>query len=224
MRQEKPLYKFIKKKHAHEFFKNGNIRIGTLYDFRDVEKHGAEIGDLDEGTKTLTTGGYHMLDTADPSTIPSWYAPHFQKSFIPDGPDARLVMHAGGSGISVKLTVPNRYVFCTTEGIDAVVWKQPGYDACIKINSPSGFFKALTNKLKHKAHWITLDRCVYRSRTVIGEHDDQLEPALIKEQRHAEQREVRAIWEAVDHEINPFILKVKKARHFCELLTTSSPR
>ena len=71
----------MKRRHARSFLRDGLIRIGTLYDFRDEEQHGSEIGDKDEGTKTLTTDGYHYLDTADKSTIPSWYFEHFSNSF-----------------------------------------------------------------------------------------------------------------------------------------------
>ena len=92
-----------------------------------------------------------------------------------------------------------------------------GYDACIKITNPRGFFTALTNKMTHRAKWLTLDRCTYRPRIIIGDHDTGLEPSLIKEERYAYQKEVRAIWEAHDQDISPFILKAKKARFYCEL-------
>ena len=210
-----PLYKYMKKKYVHDFFKNGTIRIGTLYDFREIEKHGPEIGDIDEGTKTLTTDGYHMIDTADPSTLPSWLEESFQNTFKLKSESGQLIIHAR-DGIRVRLTVPDRFVFSVSDKFDEKLMHEFGYDSCIKINDPKEFFTALTNKMKHMASWMMLDHCIYRSRIIIGEHDIGLEPSLIKEERYSYQKEVRAIWEGQREDIKPFILKAKKARFLCE--------
>ncbi len=209
----------MKKKHADNFFKHGELRIGTLYDFRNEEKHGSEIGDKDEGTKTLTTDGYHFIDTADSSTIPSWYAKGFNDSFkLVDA--ARLQIHAR-DGVRVRLTIPDRYVFCMSDDYDSGLIENGGYSACIRIHNPGDFFAALSKEMRRKANWLGWGKCRYRPRLILGDHDDELEPALIKEERYSYQKEVRAIWAArQDNQdnIEPFILKVKKARYYCELI------
>jgi hypothetical protein len=210
------IYKYMKRRHLRSFLKDGLIRIGTLYDFRDVEKHGAEIGDVDEGTKTLTTDGYHFIDTANQNTIPDWYRECFESSFkVKDG--GRLQIHAG-KGVRLRLTVPDRYVFCASYEFDGGLIENGEYDACLKIINPMAFFLALSQKLKHRASWIGYGKCVYRPRIVLGDQDHGIEPSLIKEERYEYQKEIRAIWEARSETIEPIIIKAKKARFYCEVI------
>jgi hypothetical protein len=211
-----PIYKYIKRrKYANDFFEDGLIRIGTLYDFRQEEKHGTEIGDKDEGTKTLTTDGYHFIDTASPSTIPSWFSTNFSESFnLRDG--ARLQIHAR-DGVRLRLTVPDRYVFCASREFDGALISKCEYECCIRINNPLGFFGALSRKLKHKATLLGVGVCTYRPRLILGHEDSGFEPSLIKEERYKYQNEVRAVWSANQSDITPVIIKAKKARHFCEI-------
>lgn len=216
MDRNQPVYKYMKRRHARSFFKEGLIRIGTLYDFRKEEKHGTEIGDKDEGTKTLTTEGYHLVDTADPNTIPSWLNEHFFSNIkLQEG--ARLQLHAK-DGVRLRLTVPDRYVFCASYEVDDALIKNGEYECCVKINNPQGFFGALSQKLKYKAKWLGYGKCVYRPRLMLGHEDVGLEPALIKENRHAYQKEIRGLWAPAAAEIVPMIIKAKKARFYCEFM------
>ena len=50
------LYKYMKKEHAKLLTKQGSLRVGTLYEFRNKEKHGQEIGDNKEGIKSAYMG------------------------------------------------------------------------------------------------------------------------------------------------------------------------
>ena len=43
------LYKYGHTRHINGFFNLGKLRIGSLYDYRSVEHHGAQIGDEAEG-------------------------------------------------------------------------------------------------------------------------------------------------------------------------------
>jgi hypothetical protein len=71
----------MENKRVSSFMHDGLIRIGTLYDFRNLEKHGSDIGDTGEGTKTLSTDGYHFLDTDALESISCWYKDHFENTF-----------------------------------------------------------------------------------------------------------------------------------------------
>lgn len=44
-----PLFKGLETQHAESFFRDGTLRLGTLKDYRDPQKYGNEIGDLNEG-------------------------------------------------------------------------------------------------------------------------------------------------------------------------------
>lgn len=52
--QFKILYKYLKKEHAHSLLSKGIIRLGTLYEYRNIEKHGSVIGDDTEGKKSAS--------------------------------------------------------------------------------------------------------------------------------------------------------------------------
>ena len=216
MSTDAPIYKYMKKQHLRKFLKDGLIRIGTLYDFRDIEKHGDEIGDKDEGTKTLTTDGYHFIDSENIDTIPAWYREHFENTFkLNEG--ASLQIHAR-DGVRVRLTVPDRYVFCASYDFDGSLIENGEYDACLKIVNPLAYFSAISQKLKNRATWLGYGRCRYRSRIILGHQDHGIEPSLIKENRYEYQKEVRAIWESRNEEIEPIIIKAKKLRYHCEVI------
>ena len=48
-----PLYKYTKKEFAERFFDNGELLIGTIYDFQDEAKYGSKIGDSKEGWRKI---------------------------------------------------------------------------------------------------------------------------------------------------------------------------
>jgi hypothetical protein len=48
-----PLYKYSKWAHTEDLIRWGKIRVGTLRDYRNIERHAAGIGDAAEGHKEL---------------------------------------------------------------------------------------------------------------------------------------------------------------------------
>ncbi|MBI3366843.1 hypothetical protein HY041_04425, partial [Candidatus Roizmanbacteria bacterium] len=51
--REKPLFKYLKKEFSDKLFYDGELLIGTLYDFRNTEQHGHARGDKGEGEKEI---------------------------------------------------------------------------------------------------------------------------------------------------------------------------
>ncbi|MGE3920717.1 MAG: hypothetical protein AB7F64_07255 [Gammaproteobacteria bacterium] len=49
--QDKPLFKYLKKEYVEQLFTKSELLIGTLYDFRNQEKHGDARGDESEEKK-----------------------------------------------------------------------------------------------------------------------------------------------------------------------------
>lgn len=199
--------------------KKGHLRIGTLYDFRDEERLGSEIGDKDEGTKTLTTDGYHLIDTKNSNTIPRWLEGYLDGAFKPVGDDARLQIHAQG-GVRLRLTVRDRYVFCASFEFDSALIKNGEYDTCIEIFDPKSFFYTLSKKLKYNASYLAMGNCLYKPRIILGEQDQGQDPSFIKEDRYSYQKEFRAIWSANNSSIEPLFIEAKLARRFCRYKNT----
>jgi hypothetical protein len=49
---DRVLFKYMRKAHAQRLLSEGVVRIGTLYEYRNIEKHGLVVGDDAEGTKS----------------------------------------------------------------------------------------------------------------------------------------------------------------------------
>jgi hypothetical protein len=47
----KKFFKYLKQEHLRLFFKDGDMHIGTLYDFQKSEQHSYQILDKEEGGK-----------------------------------------------------------------------------------------------------------------------------------------------------------------------------
>ena len=67
---DKPLFKFFSKQFAEKFFNTGELRIGTLSDFRNQEQHGDHRGDKNEGEKETFEHIDHCL-IKDPTHLES---------------------------------------------------------------------------------------------------------------------------------------------------------
>lgn len=194
----------------------GEIRIGTLYDFRDVERLGPEIGDKDEGTKTLTADGFQKLDTGTPETIANWLKDSLNNS-IRTNSDGRLVICAG-SGIRSKLSVPDRYVYCSSYEFDAALISNGEYDACLEIFNPEAFITAISNKLKNRGHFLASRQCTYKTRLIPGDMDTGFDPSFLKEERHSYQKEMRSVWIPYRDKISPINIYAKKAKFHCRVI------
>ncbi len=126
------LYKYLHKKHADLLTKEGKLRIGTLYEYRDIEKYGSIIGDEGEGKKALYMDVESEKWTDDNQ-------PNFVKSFI------KIT-----NGVSVNLknvffekseVSLNYYLYCTTEKFDKNALQDFGYDSCVVIEDPRRFLE-----------------------------------------------------------------------------------
>ena len=121
-------------------------------------------------------------------------------------------------------TAYNCYVCCLTYELDADSMKRmdEDYDTAVRILHPELFLEALTNALGAKTNirWFGLAPCVYIHRDQhYSPASKSVPPMLIKEPRHSYQREVRLVWETLDAEVEPFLIKGSKASAFCAIVS-----
>ncbi|EAR56843.1 hypothetical protein SKA34_05165 [Photobacterium sp. SKA34] len=204
------LYKYMKKEHAKLLVEQGSLRIGTLYEFRDEEKHGQEIGDNKEGTKSTYMG----VDQACWSTANQ---PEFTKSFFKLEEDATL--NISGLTLEKPQTSPDFYIYCTTYEFDESAMRDFGYDSCVAIEQPENFLKCISKSLKHKGLYQGSYKCKYQSRRMPHDFDSGVHPALIKENEYSYQKEVRSIWLSTKDNIQPIIIKSKKIKKYCRIIS-----
>ncbi len=199
----------MRKPHADLLVKRGKLRIGTLYEYRDMDKHGYHVGDDGEGKKSL------YMDVKSEDWTPDTQ-PDFAKGLI-----------GIGSGISVHMenvlferpeNSPDYYLYCATQEFDETALQDFGYNSCVVIRNPNEFFAAITRKLRHRGIFEGIFPCQYLPRRVEHDKDHGIHPAVIKDPRYRNQKEVRALWRPFKKNICPLIIDCQEAAKHCRLL------
>ena len=203
------LYKYLHREHAKMLLKRGKLRIGTLYEFRDIEKHGAEIGDSLEGQKST------FMEIEKEIWNPN-NQPKFTKDFFNLGENSSLTIQ--GITLEKSISSPNYYIYSTTEVFDKSILSDFGYDSCIIIENPKKFFAAISRTLRYKGDFEGIFKCQYYPRKLPHDRDHGIHPVIIKSPEYAKQKEVRTLWKPKKTSIQPLIIECHKASKYCRLL------
>ena len=207
------LYKYLEHGFARRMLSQGEIRLGTLYGFRDEEQLGPEVGDRDEGAITLKTSGLTVVDTGGAGGVP-----FFLRDKIKAAGGARIQIVAR-DGVGRRHEDSDCWVYCTNDRYDKDLMRSLGYDACVEILDIEQFFFAISRKVQHHVSlfWGAA-KCVYRDRGIEHTDYDQTPPAFIKPPRLAHQAEVRAVWlPKTNAPIAPITVRAKKVVRLCRL-------
>ena len=150
------LFKYLKKEHGEQMLE-GKIRIGTLGNFRLIEKHGPQVGDLNEGVFD-----YFELQEHDPRV---------DKELLPDlssiGLSFGSVEERGQlSDAHIKFKEPVRmrdyFIYSTAKDFDHELFNVfSDYDCCIEIIKPNEFFDAIIDELTPYITKANVARCQY---------------------------------------------------------------
>jgi len=216
----KPLFKYCKREHACSMVEKGMFRIGTLFEFMSIEKHGTQVGDLDEGVKkTLFTAedfSGRTFEELPEELRRAW----FENGVVPDNAKG-ITIQAMNKKIGIVLSEigQNFYVFCMTEEASCIGAREFGYDACVRISEPLEFIDALTKDLA-KVRTIllarpALARCSYGTREERTGTKERTLPFLSKDAKYAYQKEVRAVWTPKGLPVEPVVIRNSRARDFC---------
>lgn len=203
------LYKYLRKDHAKMLLERGKLRIGTLYEFRDIEKHGTAIGDNEEGKKST----YMEIEK---ETLTPKNQHEYTKDFFNLGTDASLTIQ--GITLEKPINSPNYYIYSTSEVFDKNALNNFGYDTCIVIENPEQFFAVISKTFRHKGELEGIFRCQYHPRRLSFDQDHGIHPAIIKSPEYENQKEVRTLWKPKKKSIQPLIIECRKAAKYCKLL------
>ena len=209
------LYKYVKKEHLDAFFTNGSIKIGSLYEYRQVEKYGTVIGDDSEGTyiTELSKNGEYEIDMSRSSAEADFFRQHVLR---PDQKNTNgKIRMADGAKLISRTNSPDFYIYCVSNEYDSKVMKEFGCDSCIEILRPDIFFKAVTKKIRHKASYENVVNIVYGNKTAHYTTPHQVHPAIKKGFEYGYQKEVRAIWTPKKEIKSPLFIDVPKAIRAC---------
>jgi hypothetical protein len=217
--KEMPLYKYLSKENADKFFNNGELSIGTLYGFRDEEKHGKRIGDKDEGKKEIYE---HVDDTLISDPLNNQLTP-FVKKYLSIGKDAKNVRIVNCDFVQEHYS-KNLYIYCMCSEYKKELYVEFNANVCVRIKKPYKFIRAVSFLLQGKQKLENILSCKYGDRRqMYGQHDN-IHPCIIKDNCYRNQKEVRAIWiPEDDKDIVPLIitLNTKYVHRYCEIFNTS---
>ena len=209
-----PLYKYALRKDAISMMERGSFMIGTLYDFRNVEKYGSEMGDAGEGTWDVT----QHVDDASWDEIKDSPIVSSNVFIAPGEAGGRFINTDFGQQVSVE----DFYIFCVSKEPTKQALVDFGKEVCIRISTPILFFRALTHSLI-RAGKIALTgqsvsvSCVYGGRAVQWEAPQALHPAQLKPEGLAYQKEYRKIWVPASRPIKREIIECPEAKQFLSI-------
>jgi hypothetical protein len=192
MKHIKPLFKFAKKEHRDSFCKQGVIRVGTLFEYRDQQKYSGKIYDKGEGQKSISV--FFENENISANEIAK-----FGFNFSGEG-----IFNMINSTLEIQMNHNDCYIFCTSSDFfsDSLTQAiQDKYDACTLITQPELFFKELDKKFID-GDIIDFLPCLYGDRNIQLNWKKQkqyiklftsIPAALIKPKKYQNQREIRTI-------------------------------
>jgi hypothetical protein len=204
----KPIYKFLKRGRMEKFFETGQIRLGTLHDFRNTEQHGNHIGDVVEGKSTI-----HQHVAYANSAEPNSFIGQFVEFNGGEMWDCRFIHERDSE---------NAYTYCASHIFSEEGFRdwheKEGLDACFEIFDPLGFRQAISKEIFEKARYVTESQIVYVDGDIPGESNLRHIPsAFIKQTAYAWQTEYRWLWEPRKSNVAPIaeFPTLPDPRRFC---------
>jgi hypothetical protein len=148
------LYKYLSEKYAASMLEKGNIRLGTLYEYRTSENEQVR----DEGEGTFTTQQL-LSDQTSENRVPSGLLAG-EPYIDAEGTNPSAIYYA---------QIPNRNIYCTTMEGSAEVMKQFEAEACLEIMDVNKFFQEVLNELSRQKLFhghAAIKECLYTGRTL----------------------------------------------------------
>ncbi|MBW2569099.1 MAG: hypothetical protein JRE23_07670 [Deltaproteobacteria bacterium] len=208
-----PLFKFLKNDHTQTLLNYGQIRVGTLFEFRDSEKYSGLIYDNGEGQKQISVYFNRVELTGN----------ELAAFGIPIGGEGKVNLY--GSTIGLRQDSPDCYIYPTTSSFFSSTLIQAvddGKESCVMIKNPEQFFNVLTQNF-NKGTYIGIFPCLYGDRQLNLDWDKHKEyikvlssvPAsIVKPSKHIVYREVRTLWLKNSDRIKPEIFNVPELINF----------
>lgn len=216
------LFRYSKKCHNESLVARGNIRIGTLHDFRNQE-HKRGIADPMEGKKSVR----HFIGSATLGDGTIHDEANDAYGLIKC--DVKNAVFLKDVVFQKNFDESDCFIFCTSYKYSKEVMDQfDGADSCVRIHDISRFVSRLTEALSSRGYPIlppSIVKVIYQGRIEDWNSKNNwgAHPAHIKEVEFEPQKEVRIIWSLKEKAlIEPVILEESDLIKFCELMDTPS--
>jgi hypothetical protein len=198
------LYKFLELGYAKSLVKRGSIRIGTLFEYRDQERHSHGVLDTGEGMVAHSERiDYARVDQLTKYTRAAIDSP---------SPDRVVIRNLT---VNIELSVPDVFLYCTSLSPSWDADIHPGYTTCVEIMDVAAFADGVGQVL-HRAALATglygLGAVHYagrehRTRTFMGTRVGGPPAAIefLKPMAYRSQEEFRFVYEPVSRPIKPYV-------------------
>ena len=215
------MYRYSKRQFSKLLLEKGNIRIGTLHDFRRSE-HKRGISDPQEGKKEVShrVRDLHIDDLGNVLSGTSKDADALKAfGLVRRGPGAGTTIVRGAIGIHT-FDQADCFVLCTSKTLSREIMLEfEGADSCVRIVDIANFYNRLTVLLQRvvPVTFRGIHEIRYQDRREAWNGRDWgFHPALIKEVQFKKQSEIRAIWApAGNRQIEPVIVEDPWLRTCC---------
>ncbi|MDN7143802.1 hypothetical protein KC131_24450 [Pseudomonas sp. JQ170] len=210
-------FRYSADKYNRSLLNLGNIRIGTLHNFRKAE-HKKGIADGKEGKKSVS----HFIESDIVRGDGSRRSPAVEAFQIAEAKRG-AVGELEGVTVRKSFDVSDRFVHCISAGYSLDVLREfDGANSCVEISDIKRFYERLTESLNYvtPVQLEYLGPVLYADREEIWNGRDWgVNPAVIKEKHFSPQLEVRAIWRPkLRVPIEPIFLYDVGLVKFCRLL------
>lgn len=213
----KRLYKYMKAEHLELALSAGQFRIGTLHEFRQIEKFGNEIGDASEGKRTVfqTASESTTFDLLSDDTR-AQHARRVFKGWDKFHPASRLfVTLKPRATLELYEECPDLFIYSTTVQFDADQMHALGYDTCLEIHNPHGYFAELTKTMGLPE---AFGAEVQYGDLRVDHNAQGVAPAgFLKDMTYASQHEFRVTWEPLRLPIRPCVVSCPAALEYCKV-------
>ncbi len=129
------IYKYVSKEFLDSFLYGRTIKIGTLSDFHNAEKHSGDVLDPEEGVLNIIPEGL-TFSSSDPRAQAAM-------NFV-TGINGLNIEDCTAYDCGVIVSVQQDcHIFCASNEFSPAIAEALGYDACVEIGDPVAFWTAL---------------------------------------------------------------------------------
>ena len=140
-----PWYKYLPNQYAVLMAERGEIRVGTLFDYRNSEKYGDQIGDDAEGTKSESSFVEQAASTEDLNRGERKAVRFAQGIKGSSLKNCMIRVSESAKGVLVY-SISDSFSLSIMKRISREL-KDP-YDTCVKISNPEKFMEIIAESLK----------------------------------------------------------------------------
>lgn len=205
----RPFFKYMNNRYCRAMIENGSIRLGTLFDFRDMETHNAARGDKDEGIHNICIENQNTGRHEDNEPTVRHYLDQLQ---------VRLDYCIGGS-VSGGLLNPNEYVYSVSAVLDWNIAQEFDAECCVIIWDMQIFVRRLLNAAHEMFRFVDFGFVRYVTDRYDVRNIGIVAPCFIKNANFKHQAEWRLLMPpSGDCEIEPTIIEIGALEDICSVI------